>query len=133
VDVRYLPNQDPEEILGAIRELPDAEITKVFHRAPAIVERSNPFVRALGQAVAAVAPRKEGISVGRHGASDAICFLDAGVPAVEFGPVGDGHHGPEEWVSIESLALYRKALVEYVEHLPERLRDDGETRLRVAG
>ena len=42
----------------------------------------------------------ETISVGRDGASDAICFIDAGVPAVEFGPVGGGHHGPAEWVSV---------------------------------
>ena len=28
---------------------------------------------------------------------------EAGIPAVEFGPVGGGHHGPEEWVSIASL------------------------------
>ena len=34
------------------------------------------------------------ISVGRDGASDAICFISAGVPAVEFGPIGGGHHGP---------------------------------------
>jgi succinyl-diaminopimelate desuccinylase len=134
IDIRYLPNQDPDEILEAIGALPDAEVTRVFHRSPAIVERSNPFVRALSGAVASVAPHKERISVGRHGASDAICFLDAGIPAVEFGPVGDGHHGPEEWVSIESLAVYRRALVEFVAHLPERLRgDDDDRRLRVAG
>ena len=40
------------------------------------------------------------MSVGRDGASDAVSFLRAGVPAVEFGPTGAGHHGPEEWVSI---------------------------------
>ena len=38
----------------------------------------------------------------------------AGVPAVEFGPVGAGHHGPEEWVSISSLERYRTALVDFV-------------------
>ena len=42
----------------------------------------------------------EALSVGRDGASDAISFLEAGIPAVEFGPVGGGHHGPEEWVSL---------------------------------
>ena len=52
----------------------------------------------------------EVMSVGRDGASDAVSFLRAGVPAVEFGPVGDGHHGPEEWVSISSLRAYRQAL-----------------------
>jgi succinyl-diaminopimelate desuccinylase len=34
---------------------------------------------------------------------------------VEFGPVGGGHHGPGEWVSISSLERYRRALVEFVE------------------
>ena len=43
------------------------------------------------------------MSVGRDGASDAVSFLRVGVPAVEFGPVGAGHHGPEEWVSVSSL------------------------------
>ena len=43
------------------------------------------------------------MSVGRDGASDAVSFLRVGVPAVEFGPTGDGHHGPEEWVSVSSL------------------------------
>ena len=32
----------------------------------------------------------EAISVGRDGASDAISFIAAGVPAVEFGPAGQG-------------------------------------------
>ena len=49
----------------------------------------------------------EAMSVGRDGASDAISFLEAGIPAVEFGPRGGGHHGPEEWVSIASLRDYR--------------------------
>jgi succinyl-diaminopimelate desuccinylase len=98
------------------------------------VERDNPFVQALSEAVSRVASHKERISVGRHGASDAICFLDAGIPAVEFGPAGDGHHGPEEWVSIRSLEEYRKALVEFVGLLPERIRGEGEgeRRLRIA-
>ncbi len=52
----------------------------------------------------------EALSIGRDGASDAISFLEAGIPAVEFGPVGAGHHGPEEWVSIASLQRYRRAL-----------------------
>ena len=52
----------------------------------------------------------ESMSVGRDGASDAVSFLQEGIPAVEFGPSGAGHHGPDEWVSISSLAHYRQAL-----------------------
>src|ERR671911_298560 len=61
------------------------------------------------------------MSVGRDGASDAVSFLEAGIPAVEFGPAGAGHHGPEEWVSISSLARYRQALCDFVAQLPAAL------------
>jgi succinyl-diaminopimelate desuccinylase len=132
VDVRYLPGQDADEIRAAVDELPDARVVKVFHRRPAIVDRDNPFVQALGEAIARVAPPPgEQISVGRDGASDAISFLEAGVPAVECGPVGAGHHGPEEWVSVRSLGEYRRALVEFVNLLPARLGKD-ERPLRIA-
>jgi succinyl-diaminopimelate desuccinylase len=130
VDVRYLPGQDAEQILGAIRELPDAEVVKVFHRAPVNVERDNPYVQTLAEAIAGVVEIRERISVGRDGASDAVSFIEAGMPAVECGPIGAGHHGPEEWVSITSLEQYRRALVDFVQLIPARLGRRGEGRLK---
>ena len=47
------------------------------------------------------------------------------IPAVEFGPVGGGHHGPEEWVSIASLRRYRQALTDFVALLPAWLEREG--------
>jgi succinyl-diaminopimelate desuccinylase len=132
VDVRYLPGQDHEEIRAAVDALPDARVVKVFHRHPAIVDRDNPYVQALGEAIGRIAPPPgEQLSVGRDGASDAISFLEAGVPAVECGPLGAGHHGPDEWVSVRSLGDYRQALVEFVNLLPARLGKD-ERPLRIA-
>jgi succinyl-diaminopimelate desuccinylase len=117
VDIRFLPGQEPGDILEQIRSMPDVEVVRTFIRPPAYVSRRNPYVIALGEAVRR-AGQKEAMSVGRDGASDAISFLEAGVPAVEFGPVGDGHHGPDEWVSISSLARYRKALVDFMSAVP---------------
>jgi succinyl-diaminopimelate desuccinylase len=132
VDVRYLPGQDAKEIRAAVDALAGATVVKVFHRQPAIVERDDPFVQALGEAISRVAPpTAERLGVGRDGASDAISFIEAGVPAVECGPVGDGHHGPEEWVSIRSLSDYRKTLVEFVKLLPAHLGQD-ERPLKIA-
>jgi succinyl-diaminopimelate desuccinylase len=125
VDIRYLPNQDPGDILAQIRSIPDIEVVRTFTRVPAYVARDNPYVIAL---VAAVGrhTRGESTGVGRDGASDAVSFLEAGIPAVEFGPTGAGHHGPEEWVSIGSLARYRQALCDFVVQLPGSLdRGDG--------
>jgi succinyl-diaminopimelate desuccinylase len=129
-DIRYLPNQDPEDLLAQIRSIPDIEIVRTFIRAPAYVSRTNPFVVALSDAVRRHTSG-ESMSIGRDGASDAISFLTAGVPAVEFGPAGEGHHGPEEWVSIASLAGYRQALSEFVVQLPASLeRADERVELR---
>jgi succinyl-diaminopimelate desuccinylase len=128
VDVRYLPGQDPEEILDSVREIPDVEVTKVFQRAPAMVSADDPYVQTLAHAIKEGTPA-ELISVGRDGASDAISFLEAGVPAVEFGPAGGGHHGPEEWVSVSSLNRYRQSLVEFVRLIPARNESGGHLKI----
>jgi succinyl-diaminopimelate desuccinylase len=130
VDIRYLPNQDPGDILEQIRGIPDIDVVRTFTRVPAYVSRTNPYVLALVDAVGRLT-RGESMSVGRDGASDAVSFLQEGIPAVEFGASGAGHHGPEEWVSIFSLASYRQALVDFVRHLPAFLeRADGSQALR---
>jgi succinyl-diaminopimelate desuccinylase len=123
VDIRFLPNQDPGAILAQIREIADLRIVKTFQRPPAIVSRRNPYVRALRDALAG-SIQGDPLSIGRDGASDAVAFLEAGVPAVEFGPTGGGHHGPEEWVSISSLQHYRRALGDFVRTLPGWLAAD---------
>jgi succinyl-diaminopimelate desuccinylase len=122
VDVRYLPGQDPAEILEQVRAIPDIEVTRTFIHPTVTVPRTNPYVQALRDAVAR-SVHGEVMSVGRDGASDAAAFLQRGVPAVEFGPDGAGHHGPEEWVSLASLARYRRALCDFVRSVPMRLED----------
>ncbi len=117
VDVRYLPGQDPEEILEQVRALRDIDVERTFVHPPVSVSRGDPYVRALREAVSR-ASRGEVHSVGRDGASEAAAFIRAGIPAVEFGPVGAGHHGPDEWVSVSSLARYRRAIGDFVRLLP---------------
>ena len=129
VDIRFLPNQDHNEILDQIRAIGDLEIIKTFTRAPTTVSRRNPYVLALRDAVGR-SIEGEALSIGRDGASDVIYFVEAGIPAVEFGPVGGGHHGPHEWVSISSLARYRRALGDFVRHLPAWLERQEQAPLR---
>ena len=124
VDVRYLPGQDPAEILTQVRAIEGIDVTRTFIHPPVTVSRSDPYVRALREAVGRSSPGGETVmSVGRDGASDAAAFIEAGIPAVEFGPTGSGHHGPEEWVSVSSLARYRRALADFVRELPMHLEE----------
>jgi succinyl-diaminopimelate desuccinylase len=117
VDIRFLPDQDPDEILEQVGGLPDTEVLATFRRPPAVVEPDSPYVVGLCEAASPHHPEQV-MSVGRDGASDAVSFLAAGVPAVEFGPIGDGHHGPAEWVSVSSLGNYRQALEGFVRSFP---------------
>ena len=89
VDIRYLPEQDPADVLEQVSGIDDTEVLTTFTRPPAIVDRDSIFVQTLREATTAYHDH-EPMSVGRDGASDAVSFLRVGVPAVEFGPVGSG-------------------------------------------
>lgn len=139
VDIRYLPGQDPHQILALVQEMRGVEVTRTFIHPPVRVPRSEVHVMALRESLRR-SITGEVLSVGRDGASDAASFLAAGIPAVEFGPEGGGHHGPEEWVSVSSLARYRRALGEFVRSLPMHLEqaaletmDQGEAPLVRSG
>src|SRR5437588_11500683 len=47
VDVRYLPGQDPAEILAQIKTIEGIEIDRTFIHPPVTVSRKDPHVRAL--------------------------------------------------------------------------------------
>jgi succinyl-diaminopimelate desuccinylase len=128
LDIRYLPEQDPKEIVRQIRtiDLP-AEVKVLFSHEPTYVSRDNPFVKALREVAARHSPGDPD-GVGRHGASDIVFFQRAGVPGVEFGPVGGGHHGPKEFVVSESLETYRQMLVQFVQILAANGSDDEKAR-----
>lgn len=113
VDIRYLPHQDPEAILEQIRGLGPAGIEPIFALPPIDGGIDSPWVSGLMKAADA---HHDGtsVSVGRDGASDALSFIRVGIPAVEFGPVGAGHHGPDEWISIASLNSYLATLREFL-------------------
>ncbi|HEX6715054.1 MAG TPA: M20/M25/M40 family metallo-hydrolase [Thermoleophilaceae bacterium] len=130
VDIRFLPGQEANAILDEVKAIPDTKVDIIFHRDPVVVSRTNPYVVLLAEAASGGSPA-ERISVGRDGASDITAWLDSGVPGVEFGPVGEGHHGPEEWVSVDSLVRYRQALVDFVNLVGERRASDAP-QLRVA-
>jgi succinyl-diaminopimelate desuccinylase len=126
VDVRYLPGQDPGAILDQVRMIPGIEVARTFLHPPVTVARTDPYVRTLREAVSRGIPDMEVMSVGRDGASDAASFIEAGIPAVEFGPAGAGHHGPDEWVSLSSLARYRRALADFIRMVPIFIEKDDE-------
>lgn len=121
IDLRFLPGQDPDVILHQLSGLDrQVRFTELLRRPAATLDPGHPLVRTLVGAARAHDPAAA--AVGRDGASDAVAFQGAGMAAVEFGPRGADHHGPAEWVDVESLAAYRRALVATAHAAAEAMR-----------
>src|SRR5665213_2628516 len=65
VDVRYLPGQDPGEILAQVRAIPEIDVKRTFIHPPVTVSPADPYVQALREAVSRSRPGTEALSVGR--------------------------------------------------------------------
>jgi succinyl-diaminopimelate desuccinylase len=115
LDIRHLPTQDPDDVMRQVRSL-DPDATLLYQVPAAQLNPHNDHVKLLRTVVREHRDGKA-IGVGRHGASDAVLFLARGIPSVEFGPAGAGHHGPDEHVDIASLATYRRILVGFARAL----------------
>lgn len=129
VDIRYLPEQRVERVREELMTLavPGCRVIETFRRPPAKVSTKDPFLTRLREATARHSGREVQL-VGRDGTNDGTYFLQRGIPSVEFGPVGGGHHGPAEKVSVRSLRQYRLALLDFLESVR---RDASELAGRV--
>ena len=95
VDVRYLPGQDPgDDPRPDPRRCRTSRSRKHVH--PRARDRLADATRTCARCATRSAARSSGeaLSVGRDGASDAVSFLEAGIPAVEFGPSAAATTGP---------------------------------------
>jgi len=50
-----------------------------------------------------------------HGSSDAVFFIEQGVPVILTRPLGGGEHSPQEWVDAASLKKFYLLLRSFVE------------------
>jgi succinyl-diaminopimelate desuccinylase len=128
VDRRMLPGERTEqvrlellELLEALaNDIPDFDYELEFLRdnEPAEIETDHSLVRAIQQAAAAVTGRTPAIWGPPYGSDVRNFILDAGIPAVNFGP-GDFSicHTPQERVSLQELARFAEILTQLIHDL----------------
>ncbi len=110
LDIRRVPEEDPEEILDFVQEcFPQAEIDSSRRGSPLNTRQNDPQVARLVQALEAVTGQPAEFAE-EHFGSDARYYSEAGMAAVCFGPHGAGLHSHEEWVGIDSLVTYYEVL-----------------------
>jgi succinyl-diaminopimelate desuccinylase len=107
LDIRHIAADTPAAIIAGVRDaFPGAEV----HGAPIAgglldTDPAHPALATLAAAIRDVSGQPAGFFREHYG-SDARFYSDAGIPAVCFGPVGDGLHSDDEWVDIDSLMQF---------------------------
>jgi succinyl-diaminopimelate desuccinylase len=113
LDIRYVPHLDPEEIINAIKKVVDGKVRLLTIEYGVDVKPEHPFILQLSDSIRHIIANKKIEMVVQHGGSDARFFTGQGIPAVDFGPVGDYWHGDQEFVEIESVNQLENILVDF--------------------
>jgi succinyl-diaminopimelate desuccinylase len=121
VDIRFTP-EDPDlagkaerDVVSYLEGLCGVRVSVANLGPPHWARPDGADVRLL-QAAA----RAEGFGgdfLRKHGAADGRFYHAAGTDALIFGPGGDGQHGPHEYVDLETVEPYRRALTAFLRSL----------------
>jgi len=101
-----------DEIEAVVRCVDEsAQVTITFSRNPSVCDRDASIVSCVRDAVTHVTaevPREVGVGFWM----DAAVFSAAGIPTVNYGPLGEGAHAAVEWVDLASVARLVDILAE---------------------
>ena len=117
IERRTLPGEKLDDIEAELRGILlrigktdpafSATLRRVFTRDPLEVPWGELVVETLKKAVVSVTGTAAILS-GMGGWMDSALLSAAGIPAVIFGPRGEGLHGETEWVDLDSLEACRR-------------------------
>jgi len=119
IERRTIPGETEEQVRGELQAILDrlaaedtqfrAELKMGLFRSPWAVEQDEEIVRVLADQFQAETGREIPYE-GAAGWMDTALLAEVGVPAVVFGPLGDGAHGVVEWVDLDSVETYTRIL-----------------------
>lgn len=125
IEFRTVPSQTDQSILADISAL----LRGITHETPGFkynepritlsrptqkVAVDHPFVQKTVACASAVLGRSPPVQSGSFW-TDAAFFGAVGVPSIVYGPAGEGLHGKEEWVEIESLREFERVFTQLVQ------------------
>lgn len=120
LDIRSIPGYKPKDILSEINSIGGDFCVEIISTGDAVmVDENNEYLKML-ERMTQFHTGKSNLLIGQHGTADTIYFQGKGIPSVEFGPIGAGHHGSMEYVLIESLETYRKILLDMINELEHK-------------
>lgn len=113
LDIRFLPQQNIDEILKQIKSIAGENVTIYSQGDPVKTDINDPHVKKLIESIVLVSKQGNVSTFGQHGSADTRFFSKFNIPAIEFGPCGENWHGDDEYVTLKSVELYKEILVQF--------------------
>ncbi|MBI5654695.1 M20/M25/M40 family metallo-hydrolase [Candidatus Uhrbacteria bacterium] len=114
-DIRFTEKDEPKKIVEMIKGKieKDIKIEQLLNEPLVYVNSEHAVVKAYQQAM-----RINGLKPQfalDYGSSDARFFTSLGIPVILSQPKGEGHHGKNEWVDIDSIEIYTNVVKTFLE------------------
>jgi succinyl-diaminopimelate desuccinylase len=115
LDIRYVPDIDPEDIIDEIRKIVDGEVSVLAIEPDVNTKPDNHYIQQLMESIVHVMPEETTNLEVQHGGSDTRFFSSKGIPAIELGPRGNYWHGNDEYVESGSIDYLERVLIDFAE------------------
>ncbi|MBA7674262.1 N-formyl-4-amino-5-aminomethyl-2-methylpyrimidine deformylase [subsurface metagenome] len=113
IDIRYLPNQNHQQIVGELRKLIseikkedhqiEAEIEVIRYRSSLEISKETPVIKTITEAVNKMLGKYPEFR-GMISPADSEYLVNAGIPSVMFGPgLEQLAHSSNEWIAIDDI------------------------------
>lgn len=117
VDIRYIYNDDPEDIINFIKKTNKfLELEVLAHGESFKLDENNLYVKDYFH-VASSLLNKNINMIKCQTASDGRFFTQKNIPSLVMNPVGGNIHCKNEWVSFKSLNVLKKIYESYLNNL----------------
>lgn len=116
IDIRYIPKDNSNELQQIIKNIAikyDGHVNQLVCEPSFNIDIKNKYIRLYRDVHQQVTGRKM-TSMQSSGSSDARFLSSLGIPVIMTRPEGGGLHGPNEYVSLNSLAEHYTVVENYV-------------------
>ena len=106
IDLRYIPQDDPQELIAFLKGIfPNSDLEVIQIGPTLYTPEDNAHLKTCQDVGARVLGQTPDL-FNEHFASDARYYSAAGTPALCWGPSGAGMHANDEHLKLESLSTY---------------------------
>ncbi len=104
-----------EKLREFLKDYKGVSMEVISYGEPFYTPKDNPYVEKFSEIVKEVTGKAEFGKI--YGATDGRFFAEKGIPCIMVYPIGDGIHGKEEWVDIDSIFKLEEIFYRFIKQL----------------